>query len=74
VLSGMPEAAVAKLLHPTLILHGREDRVIPVEMGIKLARTLPRAELHMFGQCGHWVQAERAEAFLALTRAHLSQS
>jgi 2-hydroxy-6-oxo-octa-2,4-dienoate hydrolase len=71
-LSGMPQDAVAKLVQPTLVLHGREDRVIPVEMGIKLGRSIPRAELHMFGQCGHWVQAERAEAFLALTHRHLT--
>ncbi len=71
-LSGMPEAVVAKIVQPTLVLHGREDRVIPVEMGLKLARAIPDAQLHMFGQCGHWVQAERFDAFIALTRRHLA--
>jgi len=70
-LSGMPEDVVAKIVHPTLVLHGREDRVIPVEMGLKLGRAIPRAEFHMFGGCGHWVQAERFESFVALTRRHL---
>jgi 2-hydroxy-6-oxo-octa-2,4-dienoate hydrolase len=70
-LSGMPEHVVAKLVQPTLVLHGREDRVIPVEMGLRLARAIPDAEFHMFGQCGHWVQAERFDAFVALTRRHL---
>ncbi len=71
-LSGMPQAALAALAHPTLILHGREDRVIPVEMGLKLARAIPNAQFHMFGGCGHWVQAERFDDFLALTRRHLA--
>jgi 2-hydroxy-6-oxo-octa-2,4-dienoate hydrolase len=71
VLSGMPEDAVAGLKHPTLILHGREDSVIPVELGLRLANKIPNAELHLFGYCGHWVQAERFDQFIALTRLHL---
>jgi 2-hydroxy-6-oxo-octa-2,4-dienoate hydrolase len=71
-LSGMPEKAVAGIVHPTLILHGREDRVIPVEMGLKLGRAIPNAQFHMFGGCGHWVQAERFDDFTALTRRHLA--
>lgn len=71
-LSGMPESVIAQIPHPILTLHGREDRVIPVEMGIRIARAAPRAELHMFGQCGHWVQAERFAEFLCLTRRHLA--
>lgn len=70
-LSGMPETVVATIQHPTLVLHGREDQVIPVEMGLKLGRAMPNAELHMFGKCGHWVQAERFAEFVALTRRHL---
>lgn len=70
-LSGMPEQVVATIQHPTLILHGREDHVIPVEMGLRLGRSMPNAQFHMFGRCGHWVQAERFDDFLALTRRHL---
>ncbi|WP_232468685.1 alpha/beta fold hydrolase [Croceicoccus marinus] len=69
-LSGMPVAVVGNVVHPTLVLHGREDMVIPVEMGILLARSMPNAELHMFGRCGHWVQAERFDAFIRLAKAH----
>ena len=71
ILSGMPEAVVANIQHPTLVLHGREDKVIPVEMGLKLGRSMPNAEFHMFGKCGHWVQSERSAAFLDLTLWHL---
>jgi 2-hydroxy-6-oxo-octa-2,4-dienoate hydrolase len=69
-LSGMPETMVAGIQHPTLVLHGRDDKVIPIEMGLRLARAMPNADLHMFGRCGHWVQAERFDDFVALTRRH----
>ena len=71
-LSGMPEDAVAQIKHPALVLHGREDKVIPLELGLRLARAIPNVEFHMFGQCGHWVQAERFEAFTALVAGHFA--
>lgn len=71
-LSGVPVKVVSTVPHPTLVLHGRDDEVIPVEMGILLARSMPRADLHMFARCGHWVQAERFDTFVALAKAHLA--
>lgn len=72
-LSAMPEAIAAQLPHPTLVLHGREDRVIPADLGIALARAMEQADLHLFGQCGHWVQAERRDDFIALARRHFGK-
>lgn len=57
------EAAIAGLAHPALIVHGREDRVIPPEASRRLFELLPGADLHMFGRCGHWTQIEHAAAF-----------
>lgn len=57
------EAAIAALPHPALIVHGREDRVIPPEASQRLFALLPDAELHMFGRCGHWTQIEHAARF-----------
>lgn len=74
ILSGMPEKVVANIDLPTLILHGREDFVIPMEMGIRLAKNMPRAELHLFGQCGHWVQAERFNDFVHLALRHFDKA
>lgn len=70
-LSGMPVKVVSAVEHPTLVLHGRDDKVIPADMGILLARSMPNADLHLFGRCGHWVQAERFDAFVDLAAAHL---
>lgn len=57
------EAAIAKLTHPSLIIHGREDKVIPPNVSKRLFELLPNAELHMFGKCGHWTQIEHTERF-----------
>lgn len=71
-LSGMPISVVSGINHPTLVMHGREDKVIPVELGIRLATAMPDCEFHMFGECGHWVQVERRAAFLELAIGHLA--
>lgn len=52
--------------HKTLLIHGRDDQVIPLELSERMLRLLPHAELHAFGECGHWVQIERAQAFTRL--------
>jgi 2-hydroxy-6-oxo-octa-2,4-dienoate hydrolase len=70
-LSGMPEAVIVAIQQPTLVLHGREDKVIPPELGLRLAAAMPNADLHLFAKCGHWVQAERFEDFIWLTERHL---
>jgi len=44
----------------TLLLWGREDRVAPVEVGERLYRQLPRAELKVYPQCGHFPMIEAA--------------
>lgn len=46
-----------------LIIHGRDDKVIPFENSIRLHRLIERSQLHSFGQCGHWSQIEHGERF-----------
>lgn len=57
---------IARLRNPTLILHGREDRVIPPSNAQRLFDLIPEAELHMFGRSGHWTQIEHKDRFNAL--------
>jgi 2-hydroxymuconate-semialdehyde hydrolase len=57
------EQDIAALRHETLVLHGRFDQVIPLESSVRLANLLPCADLHVFGECGHWVQIERMASF-----------
>ncbi|MBB1609266.1 MULTISPECIES: alpha/beta fold hydrolase [unclassified Pseudomonas] len=62
----LPEAALRELPQQTLLIHGRDDRVIPLEVSERLLRLIPHAQLHVFGECGHWVQIERARDFTRL--------
>jgi len=52
--------------HETLVIHGREDRVIPLENSLKLVQMIVNAQLHVFGKCGHWTQIEHTEEFAQL--------
>ncbi|HLZ60313.1 MAG TPA: alpha/beta hydrolase [Ktedonosporobacter sp.] len=57
----------------TLIIHGREDRVIPLLTALSLLQRLPNAQLHVFGHCGHWTQIEHASTFNRLVRDFLAE-
>lgn len=59
-----PEDKLRTLDQPVLLLHGREDRIIPLESSLRLHRLIPRSELHVFGQCGHWTQIEKKDRFV----------
>jgi len=67
----LPEDALAALPPETLIVHGREDRVIPLSSSLRLHELIPRSQLHVFGQCGHWTQIERLAEFVHLLRGFL---
>lgn len=68
----VPDEKLSALQHPALVVHGREDRVIPTSTSERLFRRLPHAELHMFPGCGHWVQIEKAERFNQLVTNFLA--
>jgi pimeloyl-ACP methyl ester carboxylesterase len=59
----VPEEELRKLNHRALILHGRDDQVIPVETSIKLMGMLDRGDVVVYSHCGHWVQIERNKDF-----------
>jgi 2-hydroxymuconate-semialdehyde hydrolase len=66
------DAAIASIAAPTMIFHGREDRVIPMTTSLRLLELIPDAQLHVFGNCGHWTQIEHADEFTRLLRDFLS--
>lgn len=47
---------------PALCLWGRQDPVVPLSIGRRLARELPRGRLEVLDACGHQVVEERPEA------------
>ncbi len=66
-----PEADVAAVRAAALVIHGRNDRVIPVNVSKRLFEILPEAELHLFRNCGHWTQIEKAKRFNEIVAAFL---
>lgn len=61
-----PEHDIAALTNRTLIVHGRDDRIIPLESSYRLHQLIPCSELHVFGRCGHWTQIEHNARFCRL--------
>ena len=62
----LPEDQVRKIDTPTLLVHGRDDQVIPLKASLGLLDLIDDSRLHVFGRCGHWTQIERSEEFAAL--------
>lgn len=58
-----PEEDIRRLPHRTLIVHGREDQVIPVQTSLRLMELIDNADLSVFSHCGHWSMIERTEDF-----------
>ncbi|WP_159980568.1 MULTISPECIES: alpha/beta fold hydrolase [unclassified Novosphingobium] len=56
----------------TLIIWGRQDRVVPMDTGLRLVAGIPNSRLHIFNQCGHWAQWEHAGEFNRLVLDFLS--
>lgn len=69
-----PEAALRALPHETLVVHGREDQVIPLSNSLTLADWIPNSQLHVFGHCGHWTQIEHSARFAQLVANFLAEA
>lgn len=54
---------IKKIDHSTLIVHGYDDQIIPVENAFKLLSLIPRSQMHIFRECGHWTQIEYKNQF-----------
>lgn len=65
---------IKSLPHETLVIHGREDQVIPLDTSLTLAQWIPNAQLHVYGKCGHWTQIEHAGRFARLVGDFLTES
>jgi pimeloyl-ACP methyl ester carboxylesterase len=64
----VPEKEISALPHRALVVHGREDQVIPLANSYKLEEILDNADLAVFSHCGHWSMIERKDDFNRLVR------
>jgi 4,5:9,10-diseco-3-hydroxy-5,9,17-trioxoandrosta-1(10),2-diene-4-oate hydrolase len=58
---------------PTLILWGRQDRILPVGQAVDAAGRIPGARLHIFERCGHMPNVEHPGEFNRLVLEFLQQ-
>ena len=56
---------------PTLILWCDHDRIVPLEVGLKLRRTLPNSTLRLIQDCGHMPQEEQPASTLQLLKGFI---
>jgi 2-hydroxy-6-oxonona-2,4-dienedioate hydrolase len=54
---------LSEIAAPALVIWGRDDRFVPMDVGLRLVWGMPDADLHVFGRCGHWAQWEHAAKF-----------
>ncbi|MCG3756162.1 4,5:9,10-diseco-3-hydroxy-5,9,17-trioxoandrosta-1(10),2-diene-4-oate hydrolase [Amycolatopsis sp. Poz14] len=71
---GMLWREAYRLRQRVLLVWGREDRVNPLDGALLALKTIPRAQLHVFGGCGHWAQLEKFDEFNRLALDFLGSS
>jgi pimeloyl-ACP methyl ester carboxylesterase len=64
----VPEKEISALPHRVLVVHGREDQVIPLQNSYRLEELIDNADLAVFSHCGHWSMIERRDDFNRLVR------
>ncbi len=68
-----PDEAIRAIPHEVLVVHGRDDRIVPLESSLMAHSMIARSELHVFGQCGHWTQIETKDRFNRLIEEFFSR-
>lgn len=63
---------LSRITVPTFILWGREDKVIPIEVGESLHQLIPNSKLEVLEECGHIPQEEKPEETVALISEFLA--
>ena len=57
---------------PTLILHGAEDRYVPVSWAQRAHTLIRNSKLDIFPRCGHWLTREKQAEFNRAALAFLA--
>ena len=64
---------LGEIAAPALVIWGRDDRFVPMDVGLRLVWGLQNAEFHVFSRCGHWAQWEHAGKFNRMVRDFLAE-
>ena len=49
---------------PTLVIWGRQDAIVPLDVGQRYVQAIPGATAKVLDRCGHMPEMERPEAFV----------
>ena len=68
--SGDRSALVARITQPTLVIHGRDDPLVPAVCGVDLAAKIPAARLELIEGMGHDMPIPLVPSLAQMIAAH----
>lgn len=68
--SGDRSALVARITQPTLVIHGRDDPLVPAACGVDLAAKIPAARLELIEGMGHDMPIPLVPSLAQMIAAH----
>lgn len=57
------EKEIAAVTVPTLVVSGREDAVVPLDISLRFHQLLENSWLYVIPKCGHWAMIEHPDDF-----------
>lgn len=70
----LPIHALQSISNDVLIIHGRDDRVVPLEASLTMHRYLENSQVHSIAKCGHWTMMEHPTRFRQLVENFLDEA
>lgn len=70
----LPIHGLQAIKNEVLIIHGRDDRVVPMEASLMMHRNLENSQLHTIAKCGHWTMMEHPNRFRQLVENFLDEA
>lgn len=74
IADGDRRSILKQVTTPTLVMHGREDVLVPVEGGVDTANSIEDAKLHIFEGMGHDLPSELVPRFVRMIERHASDA
>lgn len=65
---------LAKLTLPVLLIHGVNDKVVPLSRSLELLNVMPSADAHFYSQAGHWPHIGKAREFNELVNSYIQHN
>lgn len=61
-----PEEFIAKVKHKSMVVHGKDDAVVPLSSGLRLLELIENSWGYLVPHCGHWAMLEYPEEFTSV--------